>query len=74
MSNKKMIELVTLERNDVERSEIVRIMIDIYSYKPVEKPIEKQKEIMKEKNINNFNDAALIPIQYMKSNNLKKLK
>jgi phosphate starvation-inducible PhoH-like protein len=72
MSNKKMIELVTLERKDVERSEIVRRMIDIYSYKPVEKPIEK--EMVKQKNINNFNDAALIPIQHMKSNNLKKLK
>lgn len=100
MSNKKMIQLVTLERKDIERSEIVKRMIDIYNYKPIEKTIvdkpivesltvdksivesvtvesltvdksiERPKESVKERIINN--DAALMPIQHLKSKNLKR--
>lgn len=86
MSNKKMIQLVRLEREDIERSEIVRRMIDIYNYKYVEKQVEdkaiknqivdkeldeKPKELYK-KNIINNNDAALMPIHHLKSKNLNK--
>jgi hypothetical protein len=86
MSNKKMIQLVRLEREDIERSEIVRRMIDIYNYKYVEKIHEdkaiknqivdkeldeKPKELYK-KNIINNNDAALMPIHHLKSKNLNK--
>jgi phosphate starvation-inducible PhoH-like protein len=41
LSNKKMIQLVALEKEDIERSEIVRRMIDIYNYKPADKPQHK---------------------------------
>ena len=73
MSNKKMIQLVTLERGDIERSEIVKRMIDIYNYKPIEKTIvdkpivesltvdksiERPKESLKERIINNNSSSS----------------
>jgi phosphate starvation-inducible PhoH-like protein len=60
--NSKLIKFVTFQNEDVERSDIVKEVINLYSYI---KPIEVIKNITN--NISN-NDAALIPKHHITSN------
>ena len=60
--NSKLIKFVTFNNEDVERSDIVKEVINLYSYI---KPIEVIKNITN--NISN-NDAALIPKHHITSN------
>jgi hypothetical protein len=60
--NSKLIKFVTFQNEDVERSDIVKEVINLYSYI---KPIEEIKNITN--NILN-NDAALIPKHHITSN------
>ena len=62
--NSKLINFVHFNNEDVERSDIVKEVINIYSYK--NKPLILEKNIL-EKNITN-NDAALIPKHHLTSN------
>jgi len=62
--NSKLIQFVHFNNEDVERSDIVKEVINIYSYK--NKPLALVKNIL-EKNVTN-NDAALIPKHHITSN------
>lgn len=62
--NSKLINFVHFNNEDVERSDIVKEVINIYSYK--NKPSILEKNIL-EKNIT-INDAALIPKHHITSN------
>ena len=71
-NNTGLINYIELNRNDVERSEIVKKMIEIYDYKYVAEKnelvnITDKKEIKVEK-IELDNDAALIPKHHLSPN------
>jgi phosphate starvation-inducible PhoH-like protein len=73
-----IIKLVKLEADDIERSEVVRKVIDIYDDAPVVNKPNPVKTYSFDTTIytNNNNketgDAALIPIQHMTRNSLNK--
>lgn len=82
-NNTELIKLVKLEGEDIERSDIVKKVIEIYDYK---KPNINVDEIKTKIDINtittpshtrfnkyNENDAALIPIQHITPNFNRKL-
>jgi hypothetical protein len=58
----QLIQLVRFQNEDVERSEIVKKVIEMYDYKENEfVPIHFEK-----KNNGTFGDAALIPIHHLR--------
>jgi phosphate starvation-inducible PhoH-like protein len=67
--NSKLIKFISFNNNDVERSDIVKEVINLYSY--IKKPIEinnNNKYINNNNNNNNNNDSALIPKHHITSN------
>jgi len=68
-----IIKLIRLDSGDIERSDVVRKILEIYEYKPVKTDesytSKTEKKIVCEKNTThrsyNNNDAALIPIQHV---------
>jgi len=78
-NNTEMIKIIKFDNNDIERSEIVKKVIEIYSYKKnntiptfvEEKKVKSPKDyklfnnFVSNNNNNNNNDAALIPKEHM---------
>jgi len=73
-----IIKLITLNSGDIERSDVVRKVLEIYDYEPSKKPAQISQQILESKNetktnttgyriynTNDSNDAALIPIQHV---------
>lgn len=67
-----IIKLIKLDSGDIERSDVVRKVLEIYDYDSSKKPAQisqqifetKNDTIIKRNNITNDNDAALIPIRH----------
>jgi phosphate starvation-inducible PhoH-like protein len=61
-----IIKLIKLDADDIERSEVVRKVLEIYEFNEANKIlVPKNDTIVQKKNLkNNDNDAALIPIHH----------
>jgi phosphate starvation-inducible PhoH-like protein len=71
-----IIKLIKLDSGDIERSDVVRKVLEIYEYEPGKNPAQISQQILENKNetkttnykiynTNDRNDAALIPIQHV---------
>jgi phosphate starvation-inducible PhoH-like protein len=73
-----IIKLIKLDSGDIERSDVVRKVLEIYDYEPSKNPAQISQQILESKNetktnttgyriynTNDSNDAALIPIQHV---------
>ena len=73
-----IIKLIKLDSGDIERSDVVRKVLEIYDYEPSKNPAQISQKILESKNetktnttgyriynTNDSNDAALIPIQHV---------